>query len=148
MPARPENRFYSKVDAWIVLLIGVALLLPCACMLFEAAQTGFTPAMFINISAILGLPLLLMMLIAIPCYYELRDEALTIRGGIMYFRQIPYEKIQGIRPTHDPLSAMAWSLDRLEILVQDGRRELISPANKERFIEELRAKLSSGSQAG
>ena len=70
-------------------------------------------------------------------YYAIEGDTLLIRSGIVKWR-IPIRDIRSITPTRSMLSSPALSLDRLRI--DYGRKSiLVSPAEKMRFIEALRA---------
>ena len=58
-----------------------------------------------------------------------------IRSGVVRYR-IPYVDLREVHPTNNPLSAPAWSLDRLK-LVRNRGYALISPDDKPRFLHEL-----------
>jgi hypothetical protein len=47
------------------------------------------------------------------------------------------DEIESIRPTHNPLSSPALSLDRLNIELHTGRNILISPKDKSGFLQAL-----------
>lgn len=68
--------------------------------------------------------------------YEILDDELRIRCGP--FRQrIPLQEIKEIKKTRSPLSAPACSLDRMEIKYGKSKRVMISPADKENFINTI-----------
>lgn len=74
-----------------------------------------------------------------PVYYEITVSHLLIRSGWLKY-QIPLSTIEKVRATRNPLSAPAWSLDRLQIDYRRNDRAriaLISPENKARFLSEL-----------
>ena len=71
--------------------------------------------------------------------YRLDGDELTIRCGILFKRTLSIQSIRSIRPTRNPLSAPAASLDRLEITFNKYDTILVSPKDKEAFIRELRA---------
>lgn len=71
--------------------------------------------------------------------YQLDGDELTIRCGILFKRTLSVQSIRSIRPTRNPLSAPAASLDRLEISFNKFDTILVSPKDKEGFIGQLRA---------
>ncbi|ACU60724.1 PH domain-containing protein [Chitinophaga pinensis] len=71
--------------------------------------------------------------------YQLEGDELTIRCGILFKRTLSVQSIRSIRPTRNPLSAPAASLDRLEIAFNKFDTILVSPKDKEAFIGQLRA---------
>ena len=69
--------------------------------------------------------------------YSLDPVNLTIKIGPIS-KQIPIAEITEAFPTWNPLSAPAWSLDRLRIRFSSSRfGVLISPVRKLEFLEEL-----------
>ena len=79
-----------------------------------------------------------------PIYYEVTAKDLVIRSGLLR-QTIPLSSIDEARPTRNPLSAPAWSLDRLHIgYWKKGKKTfvLISPENRDSFLRELVRKSS------
>jgi membrane protein YdbS with pleckstrin-like domain len=69
--------------------------------------------------------------------YTIRDGVLIIRSGFLYRKEIPVSTINRIRPSRNPISSPAFSLNRLEICHGDGDYVLISPKQKEKFIQDI-----------
>ncbi len=66
--------------------------------------------------------------------------ALKIRCGMLIRQQIPLTSIAEVSQSRNPLSAPAWSLDRLRVSYRRGREDglvLISPEDKLGFLREL-----------
>ncbi|MCH8978357.1 MAG: PH domain-containing protein [Armatimonadetes bacterium] len=119
-------RFKTKVDWWLgVIIVGAPTL-----MLGLMIATGDT-AWWIG-------TLLFFAIIAAlcwPCAYTFGDKNLVIRSGLIRWR-VPYSMIYRVRPTRNPLSSPAWSLDRLAI--HYGKRWImVSPNSKDQFLTEL-----------
>ncbi len=57
-----------------------------------------------------------------------------IRSGPFRW-QVPISEIEDIVQTRNPLSSPALSLDRLQVSYSNGRTIMISPADREGFIE-------------
>ena len=70
-----------------------------------------------------------------PMYYRIDASVLTIRSGFSRTR-IPISQILTVKPSWNPLSSPALSVDRLRI---DNLATfiLISPKNKKKFINAL-----------
>jgi hypothetical protein len=69
--------------------------------------------------------------------YTIGAEYLFIRSGPFRFR-VPLREIESVRPSRNPLSSPACSLDRLLICWRRGRRRiLISPEAKAGFLQAL-----------
>lgn len=126
----------SKRDAWIVILVWAGMLLGIsgAVMQFRSGSPLLHRAMVLGLSVIV-VALVLSLLYGIS--YTLRDEELLIRCGP--FRQrIPLAKIDRVRPSRNPLSSPAASLDRLSIKWNEERkRVLISPVDKMEFMNAI-----------
>jgi hypothetical protein len=77
--------------------------------------------------------------LAYPVSYEITQSELIIRSGLTR-NSIEISSIESVKPSRNPLSSPAWSLDRLRI---DYRRKdkltflLISPEEKSAFLNEL-----------
>ncbi|PJJ60998.1 PH domain-containing protein [Hymenobacter chitinivorans] len=68
--------------------------------------------------------------------YTLTDAELHVTAGPFAWR-VPVQSITRIRPTHNPLSSPAPSLDRLEISYHTFNKLLISPRDKAAFVAAL-----------
>ena len=78
-------------------------------------------------------------LVVLPYFssYSLDPVNLSIKIG-PFCKKIPIIEITEVFPTWNPLSAPAWSLDRLRIRFASSQfGALISPVNKLEFLEEL-----------
>ncbi len=71
-----------------------------------------------------------------PCYYAIEESDILIRSGVIRYR-VPIDGVQSVTPTSNPLSAPAPSLRRVKIQMKDGKYHLVSPADREGFIEEI-----------
>lgn len=65
--------------------------------------------------------------------YTVTEEDLKIKSGPIRLT-IPLEKITSLEHTRNPISSPALSLDRLEIKYAEGKYAIISPLDKEGFI--------------
>lgn len=86
------------------------------------------------------LMLLLMVIIAYLFYdttYTIVGQHLEIRFGFLYKQKIDITTIREIKETNNPLSSPAVSLDRLDIRYGRSGSVLISPKDKQRFVQEL-----------
>jgi hypothetical protein len=129
----------SKKDSWLILIILTSVLIPLATGIFLLTATNVNRplgwALFI-IGANTGLVILLL---TYPLRYEILPSQLKVRCGLRRWH-IPLASIQEVRPTRNPKSAPAWSLDRVQIdYVIDGERRslLISPKDKSAFMREI-----------
>lgn len=132
-PSTPTNLvFVTRVDAWLVILVGLALSL-CffeAWRLREASPAGSMAALGIgafSLAAILAF--------TVPCRYTLEADHLFIRCGLIA-RRIPYSEMTRIALSTNVLSAPALSLQRVRI--DHGRSfQLVSPRDRKGFVEAL-----------
>lgn len=120
--------FKSKVDLWL------------AAVLFGSVALCFFPVFFeggLIIGLAVGIPMAVFIFLQwVNTKYYIRDEHVVIKG-ILKDTLIPISSITSVRPTRNPLSAPALSMDRLEINHGKYDFALISPLEKERFVEEL-----------
>ena len=130
-------RFESKRDLWLVLVLrGVPFIV------FAAIATAWYGSHRSLAGPAAGAALLILVEIFFcesllrSTYYVIDGDTLVIRSSFLRWR-VPIAKIQSITPTGNPLSSPALSLDRLRI-DYDGRQIMVSPEEKQRFIEALR----------
>ncbi len=132
-------RYPSKKDSWIVFVIvapGIALAGVAFYHLFVLGADNHLTWLVMGIATLYGA---IIWTLAYPVYYEITVSHLLIRSGWLKFR-IPLSTIEMVRPTRNPLSAPAWSLDRLRIDYKRNNKSriaLISPEDKSRFLREL-----------
>ena len=131
--------YYSKKDWWLMLLVSVAILVPLALGLYNLlapggdAQAGRTQLIAGTSTGAIVL------LLTYPLYYEITNSELIIRCGFVR-KAIPLSSIEEVRPTKKPMSAPAWSLDRLRVDYWSGSKlsfALISPEDKIGFMRDL-----------
>lgn len=71
-------------------------------------------------------------------HYIVGDNKLLIKSGIFYRKEIPIECIRKVSETNDLTSAPAPSFDRLEILYNKFDTVMVSPKEKQAFMELLK----------
>ncbi len=124
-------RYPSKVDLWLGVILAAAPLV---------SVTASALALWHGAGPLALLPTAILALVyfgaVFPLYYELEDHALVIRAGLLRSR-IPYEQIRAVRPTRNPLSSPALSLDRLHVDAGSALGPNISPADREGFLSAL-----------
>ncbi|MGV3483591.1 MAG: PH domain-containing protein [Planctomycetaceae bacterium] len=132
--ARVTHRVYpSAVDRWLIAILyaGPALLIGLCIYL---SRTGRSEEALTCLLVSAGL-VLLNLVLTLPCRYTLTADALHIRCGLIR------ETIELQRITHAELSSSwrsgpALSLKRVRIHFGECHR-LISPLDRERFIQDL-----------
>ena len=70
--------------------------------------------------------------------YIVEDSKLTIKVGILHIAEIDIMKITRIEKSRSLLSAPAASIDRIRIYYNNSDEVIISPKNKELFLETLK----------
>lgn len=125
-----ENRFDSKIDSWLLVVIiaagGISIM---------AAAPAFYQGMWwiaVPLIAIFGFVIWVFR----STYYIVDPNEVIVRSGPFRWR-VPIAEIEGIKPTHNPLSSPALSLDRLSISYSCGRQIMISPKDKEGFLSAI-----------
>jgi membrane protein YdbS with pleckstrin-like domain len=143
--------YHSKSDTWLVVIIALAIITPLLTGIYDILtstrdpSTGWSSVLISLLCAafILGM--------IHPLYYEIADSTLKIRCGLFIRENIPLSAIAAVYPTHNPLGAPAMSLDRLRINYKRNgkeRFELISPKDKEGFMQELVSREAGLEQRG
>jgi uncharacterized membrane protein YdbT with pleckstrin-like domain len=126
-------RFYSKVDPWLAAVLGILALTAIAVPIAlyaqgdEYAWAGLLGAAFI---------LLILAGLVIPVYYEIEEEGLIIRSGMLRSR-IRYSEIRRVVPTRSLISNPALSVDRLHLDTGSPLGPQVSPKNKQAFLDAL-----------
>lgn len=92
------------------------------------ALTGILPMVLVN-----GLTLW----IWFSTGYTITETHLIVRSAFIVSR-IPLADIKRVKPTRNPLSSPALSLNRLEIRTKKGLGPLISPQRQDEFLQLLR----------
>jgi hypothetical protein len=129
--------FPSKVDRWLLVAI-VSSTVTCL-----AAGVAVMLAAPVGQASVIGV--LLLLVSAFPLWilgstaYTLTPSHLLVRSGPFRWL-IPLDSIRSVRPTRDPLSSPALSLDRLRIEYGAARWIMISPRDPDRFMAELDAR--------
>jgi hypothetical protein len=125
--------FPSKIDRWIVWLTAIPLMISAGAVTSALLAGPPLPAVFLMV----GLEVLIVALIAWTyrgTRYLVTDREVVARSGPFRWR-VEIAGIESIHPSRSPLSSPAMSLDRLEIRYGGGRKLLISPEDREGFLE-------------
>ncbi|MCC5834642.1 MAG: PH domain-containing protein [Opitutales bacterium] len=128
-----KTRFKSAVDVWVLLfLVGTPVLL----IALGASKLDSAPgaAYFqMGFGVLVGA---LIALLSIPCYYDMDDQELTIRGGFFAY-SLPLNRIHKVELANGLWVAPALSVKRICIVMDDAQSHMISPKDREAFIREL-----------
>lgn len=129
----------SKKDAWLLALVWASVLGPlavaAACLLAPGGNAEAGRAA-LGVGVTTGAVLLIL---TYPLNYEITETHLVARSGVMRWK-VPLSSIEEVRPSRNPASAPAWSLDRLKVtyLKDAAARSLyVSPEDKGGFLRDL-----------
>ncbi len=131
-------RWYpSKVDTWLAIVLAIA---PIACTFAAIAATMAGENALVAFGGVAFIAAIYLGLV-FPMRYAITDDTLVVRHGLVR-QHVPLASITDVRPTHNPLSSPALSLDRLRIAFGEGffRAIMISPKDKDEFMRELSAR--------
>lgn len=115
--------FKSKIDWWLVVLILVIFGYPII--------DGILSKDYV-LSLVFGLILLVFYFLSKTIRYKIDSENL-----IIWNTKINIHSIRKIYRTNNPLSSPALSLDRIAVVYNTYDEVLISPREREEFIQEL-----------
>lgn len=132
----------TKRDAWLVALLWVAViaLLTATWNLWRAPGSM---TFRLIMSALLVASAAFVLWVLYGTRYMLTDYDLIVRSGPFRWT-VPLDSITEVFPTHNPLSSLACSLDRLHIRYRGSRwGVMVSPQDKEGFLRDLAARSPS-----
>lgn len=139
-PAGEGPRFAAKRDWWVSLLLWIAVATLVGTSWTVLRDPDADPAARIGMLATSVGAVAFVLWILYGTYYGFREGELYARSGPFRWR-VQLHSIDEVRPSHNPLSAPAPSLDRLAVRYRNGRRLLlISPADKAAFLRALVAR--------
>ncbi|MDD5871279.1 MAG: PH domain-containing protein [Bacteroidales bacterium] len=122
--------YKSKIDYRLVGAMYLITLVPTVPALFLA----FSWTMVVLVLIMLAFASILIF----NTKYIVAQETLSIKCGFLPVEKYDIRQIASIRSTNTIISAPAASLDRIEIRLTTGKSVVISPADKQKFIEHLR----------
>lgn len=129
------REFRSKIDGWLLLVLLAGCVMAVAGLAVALYQGPFGAQLVLVIIAVL-LALALILSVLLHTLYRVDARTLTVISGPFRWR-IPVAEIESVRPTRNPLSSPALSLDRLRIEYSGGKRMLVSPADKAGFMKAI-----------
>ena len=121
--------YKSKIDYRLVGAMYLITLVPTVPALFLA----FSWTMVVLVLIMLAFASILIF----NTKYIVAQETLSIKCGFLPVEKYDIRQIASIRSTNTIISAPAASLDRIEIRLTTGKSVVISPADKQKFIEHL-----------
>ena len=117
--------YKSKVDKGLLIAIIAIVLLSYLPLLFEFSW--------------IALALLVVTAAFIATSYTIDNGTLHIKCGIFLSSSFPIDRITKISKTNSCLSAPALSMDRIEIRFADKKTLVLSPKQRQAFIDHLRS---------
>lgn len=69
--------------------------------------------------------------------YTIHNDQLQVKSGVLYTLTIPIASITAVKASRNPISSPAASLDRMSVRYGSGQSVLISPAEKQAFLNHL-----------
>ena len=130
-----EKRFKSKIDTWIALLIVSVAVMDIAFIVIFA-MSGDSPADKTIATLVLVAVFALLIWLTFGTYYAINKTTLRVVSGPFRWK-ISIADITSVTPTRAMWSSPAMSLDRLRIVYGNGRRIMISPADKQGFLRAI-----------
>ena len=122
-----HQKFESKISVSLVVFISGILGGLLVLFIMKRAWPGLIPLLFAA---------LFVRYIFLNTYYVLKEEVLLVKGGLVD-ENIKVASIKSIEETHTLISAPALSFDRLEIRYNKHDSVIVSPRNKQAFIDSL-----------
>ncbi len=133
--------FPSRVDSWLVAIGPLAGLTAVTVVAGVGVpfflNTGAKPLGLAVLTITLAFTFVLPMWLVLDTNYTLTADELRIRNGPFRWR-IALSEVREVSPSRSWMSSPALSLDRLCIRHGSGRSILVSPREKQRFIDALR----------
>lgn len=140
-----EKTYRTRIDAWLVLLIGASVAAPLIAAGWLASVGRSEGVLLLALwgTAVSATVIAL----TVPVRYTLRGGELIVQSGWLNW-EIPLGAVRRVRPTWNPLAGPAWSLRRVRIDWGRGDFILVSPDDRESFIDELAARCPHLIRAG
>jgi hypothetical protein len=123
--------FKSAVDRWYYAVI-IAAAIVVLFSIVSPIRSGHLSVTLGGAIVLLSLGLPLWLLFSTS--YRVDTQSLFVRSGPFSWT-IPLAEIRSVEPSRSLISSPALSLDRLEIRYGNGKSILVSPADRENFLE-------------
>lgn len=120
----------SKINYWVYLPVTAFIAYFITKAIIEGQWAGVIVVG--TVSVLLFLPMIL------NTRYRITDTILNVKSGFVINKNIEIANIRSIEPNHSIWSAPALSFDRIEIHYNRYDSVIISPKNKEDFIETIK----------
>jgi hypothetical protein len=132
--------FRSKIDWWLAAVLVFSAVASLAAVAIVAVVES--PLLALAVSPFLLLSVALPVWLLLATEYRIGRSELHVRSGPFAWR-VPLRDIRSVTPTRNPLSSPALSLDRLRIDYGRMGSIMVSPADKEAFVTELRKRAAA-----
>ena len=126
--------FKSAVDLWLLVIVVLVVIISLGVsvrLVLQRSPAGYLISIWL-IAVGIGLPLWLLY----TTQYVVKDEVLKIQSGPFKWT-IPITSISQVVETSNPLSSPALSLRRLEITYEESKTIMVSPKDREGFLEAI-----------
>lgn len=124
-------KYQSKIDNKLLLFIFGVLVTNLVWMIYLQSVIGII---------IIALTSAFIIHVFVTTYYVITsDHFLIVKSSFLINEKISIQDITSIKESNNILSSPALSFDRIEIKYKDGSI-LVSPREKEKFIQELKAR--------
>lgn len=131
------DTYPSRIDRWVAALL-LSPFVICAGMavyLFSLGRPGDASSICLVGAATMAVTAVF----TVPCRYTFLEDALSVRCGVVCY-QVPYADMQNVEISSTILSGPALSMRRV-VICTDKRKHILSPIDRERFIEQVRSKM-------
>ena len=126
--------FKSAVDLWLLVIVALVVIISLGVsvrLVLQRSPAGYLISIWL-IAVGIGLPLWLLY----TTQYVVKDEVLRIQSGPFKWT-IPITSISQVVETSNPLSSPALSLRRLEISYGESKTVMVSPKDRDGFLEAI-----------
>ena len=126
--------FKSAVDLWLLVIVALVVIISLGVsvrLLLQRSPVGYLISIWL-IAVGIGLPLWLLY----TTQYVVKDEVLKIQSGPFKWT-IPIVSISQVVETSNPRSSPALSLRRLKITYGESKTIMVSPKDREGFLEAI-----------
>ncbi len=141
--AQARAFFTSRVDSWLLAIGPLAGLVATACVATAVVPLVLNSGAMPDKTTLALLAMVVALTLALPLWllldtnYTVTADTLQIRSGPFRWR-IALSDVREVSPSRSWVSSPALSLDRVRIRYGAGRSILVSPREKQRFIDSLR----------
>lgn len=134
MDNSPVRKVYrSKVDTWLLVVL-IFVVISSIFGSYDVMQQGNN---YGALTVMVALGVLLPIWLLLGTRYVITTTKLTIWSGPFRW-SVLRDDITAIKATRNPLASPALSLDRLRIEFGRNKAVMVSPRNKEKFIQDVR----------